>query len=73
MMTRGVIRCAVKEQEINQNSRPVYFHMFTLLGVLLGPSTVEVLGNSKEDSMMSQKTRIVRCVFLFNSGLMMNF
>jgi hypothetical protein len=47
-MTRVVIRCAVKEQEINQTSRPVYFHMFTLLGVLLGPSTIEVLGTAKK-------------------------
>jgi hypothetical protein len=48
MITRGVIRCAVKEQEINQTSRPVYFHMFTVLGILLGPSTIEVLGTGKK-------------------------
>jgi len=55
-MTRGVIRCAVKEQGVNQTSRPLYFHMFTLLTVLLGPSTLEVMGNNKEHSMTSQKT-----------------
>jgi hypothetical protein len=64
-MIRGVIRCAMKEQGINQTSRPIYFHMLTLLAVL-GPSTLEVVGNNKEDSMTSQKTRIVRCVFLFD-------
>jgi hypothetical protein len=55
-MTGGVIRCAAKEQGINQTSRPIFFHMLTLLAVLLGPSTLEVTGNNKEDGMTSQKT-----------------
>jgi hypothetical protein len=46
-MTRGVIRCALKEQGINRTSRPIYFHMLILLAVLLGLSTLEVMGNNR--------------------------